>query len=166
VLEYSGVSSEAYRSGVQNLAAAVCLVTAGRGDQLHGFTATAVMSLSDDPPSLVVGVGSANSSHDLICDSGWFCVNVLADHQLMLADVFAGRGGLRGQERFAEGQWELSRQGPPMLTSALANFVCQLTDRHCYPTHSLIVGHVIELRQAGQGRPLLYWRRSYGGLKE
>lgn len=93
-------------------------MTARRSDEHHGFTATAVMSLSDDPRSPVVGVGSANGSHDLICDSGWFCINVLADHQLTLADVVAGRRGLRGRERFAEGQWEFSLQGPPLLPDA------------------------------------------------
>lgn len=160
------ISSEAYRAGVQNLAAGVCLVTTGRGTDQHGFTATAVMSLTDDPPSLVVGVGSTNGSHDLICESGWFCVNVLADHQLPLADVFAGRSGLKGRERFTEGEWETSPHGPPMLAGALANFVCRLTDLRPYSTHTLMVGEVMTLRQAEFGLPLLYWRRAYSGLGE
>jgi flavin reductase (DIM6/NTAB) family NADH-FMN oxidoreductase RutF len=162
--EHPRISSEAYRAGVQNLAGGVCLVTTGRGDDRRGFTATAVMSLSDDPPSLAVGVGSTNGSHDMICESGWFCVNVLADHQVSLANVFAGRQGLGGSDRFSQGEWLAGRPEAPMLNGALATFLCEMTDHRRYPTHSLIVGEVREMRHDGHGGPLLYWRRAYGRM--
>jgi flavin reductase len=129
-----------------------------------GFTATAVMSLSDSPPSLAVGVGAGSSTHGVIAESGWFCVNVLAANQRHLADIFAGRTGARGVERFAEGCWTSSLQGPAVLVDALASFVCRLTARHVHSTHSLLVGEVALLHTHDGNEPLLYWRRDYQRL--
>lgn len=71
------VSIDDFRKGMQCLASGVCIVTTGTGQTRNGFTATAVMSLSDKPPSLVVSVGRLNRSHDQILDAQKFAVNIL-----------------------------------------------------------------------------------------
>jgi flavin reductase len=158
------VSPADFRAGAQNLAGGVCLITSGTAASRAGFTATAVMSLSDSPPSLAIGIGAGNSSHDAITEAGWLCVNVLASDHRSLADVFAGRTGLRGVDRFAHGSWEASPQGLPVLVDALASFVCRLTARHVHATHSLLVGEVVLMRVGDSRPPLLYWRRDYHSL--
>src|SRR3546814_1818683 len=79
--ETNAVSVDDFRKGMQCLASGVCIVATGHGDQRNGFTATAVMSLSDQPPSLVVGVGKLNRSHDQMRQTGKFSVNVLRSDQ-------------------------------------------------------------------------------------
>src|SRR3546814_3427831 len=86
---------------MQCLASGVCIVATGHGDQRNGFTATAVMSLSDQPPSLVVGVGKLNRSHDQMRQTGKFSVNVLRSDQHYLADAFSGRLDMVGASRFS-----------------------------------------------------------------
>src|SRR3546814_13419951 len=87
--ETNAVSVDDFRRGMQCLASGVCIVATGHGDQRNGFTATAVMSLSDQPPSLVVGVGKLNRSPDQMRQTGKYSVNVLRSDQHYLADAFS-----------------------------------------------------------------------------
>jgi flavin reductase (DIM6/NTAB) family NADH-FMN oxidoreductase RutF len=158
------VSIDEFRKGMQCLASGVCIIATGQGNRRNGFTATAVMSLSDQPPSLVVGVGKQSHSHDQIRNSGKFSVNLLQSGQLAIADMFAGRSGISGAGRFASSNWVQGCGGSPILEDALTVFECSMKDYMETDTHTLIIGLVTMITRPSEAGPLVYFRRDYNGV--
>jgi len=149
---------------MRNHAGAVAIITAGSQNNRTGLTATAVCSLSDDPPSLIVCVNRNASAYPVIKANRVFCVNLLADDQREIADCFAGRTGLKHESRFTMGEWTSLATGAPALADAVANFDCQLVSEHEMKTHAIFVGFVREVRIKPEANPLLYVRGNFGGI--
>jgi flavin reductase (DIM6/NTAB) family NADH-FMN oxidoreductase RutF len=88
------VSAADFRGAMRHLAGGVSVITAGRGKDITGMTVTSVSSLSVEPPTLIVSINREASSWPLIKRHGSFGVNMLAADQIVIAEGFAGRGGL------------------------------------------------------------------------
>src|SRR5919112_1011571 len=93
-----------FREGMSRVADAVHVVTTDGPSGRAGFTATAVTPVTDSPASMLVCVNTASRSAQALMANRVFCVNTLGAADAALADVFAGRSGLQGQERFTIGQ--------------------------------------------------------------
>ena len=110
------IDAALFKSGMRRLAAGVCLVTATDRDGLRqGLVATSVISVTVEPPSLLVCVNKAASCHDPIANSGAFCVNLLADADDEVARRF-GSSAAR-DSRFADRQWRALETGAPRSTA-------------------------------------------------
>jgi len=158
------VTVNAFQSGMQQLAAAVNIVTAHCNGNRHGMTATAVCSLSADPPSLILCVNRSSRSCRPILDSKRFCVNVLAEHQGDVAHRFAN-SSLSNEEKFdGGGSWAPAFADVPVLDGCVANFVCHVANVMEVKTHVVVVGHIEEVRVREDMRPLLYLERKYRTL--
>ena len=70
-----------------------------------GATATAVCSVSDAPPTLLVCLNRRSQTNPAVVENGVFCVNTLGDGGAEIADMFAGRTGVTGSDRFTSGEW-------------------------------------------------------------
>ena len=154
-----------FRAAMRQLASGVSVVTAGTREDRSGFTATSVVSLSVDPPRLLVSVNSGSSTWPLIARHGGFTVNLLAADQVHIAEVFAGRSGLRGKERFTEGRWQRHPVAGYGLEGALAVVHCRVEETIERHGHKLVIGCVLD-SVAAPAQPLLYWNRSYPILPE
>jgi len=153
-----GREGAAFRLAMRELASGVALVTAGRGEQRTGCTATSLCSLSLDPPSLIVCIARTSSTLAALRASGAFGVNILTAAHEDLADRFAGRGGVRGAARFAGAEWTTLVTGAPLLRAALAYLDCvveEVLERH---THAILIGRVAAVHRTG-GAPALVHRR-------
>ena len=84
------VTADDHRYGMRHFAVGVTIITAKDGDKRAGLTATAVCSVTADPPRLVVFVNKNVQASEVILSSGALCVNVLAGEQEEVAKVFAG----------------------------------------------------------------------------
>lgn len=158
------VDPDDFKAGMQRLASGVCVIATRHAGAQSGFTATAVMSVSAEPPTLVIGIDRRNHAHDLILGSGRFSVNVLSCDQAMVADIFAGRVGLKGAERFAPDDWSVSDSGSPILRGCLASFDCELAQTVEAGTHTVAIGRVQRIELPGTGRPIVYWHRGYAEI--
>ena len=156
------ISIEDFRSAMRHLAGHVCLITASAEDgSRNGLTATAVCSVSAEPPTLLCSVYSALASFDTIQQSEAFAVNVLAHTDKTLADRFASK--IRGEERFASGDWDTLKTGAPILKTALASFDCQLVKTVMMNTHGILFGEIKDVQITRMNRkPLLYAHGNYG----
>ncbi|MFK8250630.1 flavin reductase family protein [Ancylobacter terrae] len=152
------VDAGAFRTAMRELAAGVTVVTASGADGPRGLTATAVCSVSADPPTLLVCVNRATEGHAAIRAAGFFCVNVMAHEHRGLAEHFAGRSGLHGAERFAHGAWGRLVTGAPVLEDALVAFDCRVVETLERGTHTVFLGAVVATRAAAPERPALVWR--------
>jgi flavin reductase len=155
------MDSSRYRSLMRHQTGAVTIIAAGRPGARSGLTATAVSSLSDTPPTVLVCVQHRASARPIIVAERCFSVNILAREQQPLAEVFSGKGDLRGEERFATAQWAPLTTGAPIVGGALANLDCELAEEHAFATHSIFIGRVVDGRFRDDGQPLLYFRNDY-----
>jgi flavin reductase (DIM6/NTAB) family NADH-FMN oxidoreductase RutF len=155
---------DAFRAAMRRLASGVCLVTHSVGGARAGMTATAVASLSLDPPTLIVCLNRAASTYAGLAPGVAFGVSVLgADHR-EFAERFAGRTGEEGAERFREGRWLIPPSGAPLLWDALAAFECEVEDIVERHTHAIVIGRVKHAAAGSDGGALVYWRGGYDQL--
>jgi len=158
--------AESFKSGMRHLAAHVCLITTVAADGARqGLTATAVCSVSADPPTLLCCVNRQIAPFAAVRESGVFAVNVLGVEDRELAERFAGVGDVQGEARFETGIWSALSTGAPVLDSALATFDCRLTRLEEVATHGILFGEIQAVRSlASKAEPLLYTHGTFGGF--
>lgn len=152
-----------FRLVMRQLASGVSVVTAGTETDRSGFTATSVISLSVEPPRLLVSIDAGSSTLALIRKSRGFSVSFLASGQEAIAESFAGRSGLAGAARFAAGNWRPLPGTGHALAGALANMGCvveEMIERH---GHVLTIGKVV-WSDITPGNPLVHWQRGFGAV--
>ncbi|MGY4434176.1 flavin reductase (DIM6/NTAB) family NADH-FMN oxidoreductase RutF [Bradyrhizobium sp. F1.13.1] len=155
------VSSADFRGAMRHLTGGVSVITAGRGKDITGMTVTSVSSFSVDPPTLIVSINRDASSFPLIRRYGAFGVNILAADQLDVAERFAGKGGLKGADRFASARWVTAVSGVPLLVGALSAVDCEveeLIERH---SHGIVIGRVRDVKNSTRNAALAYWHGQY-----
>jgi len=143
-----------FRAAMRRLAATVNVVTVRAGGRPMGMAATAVSSVSSDPPSVLVCVNQSASMHNVLVESSLFCINVLHQDQLDVARVFSD-SALR-DARFSTGQWEHDAEAPPFLSDAQSVLLCERKISTTFATHSICIGTVREVRLRADIDPLLY----------
>lgn len=151
-----------FRNAMSRLAAAVNIVTTdGRGGRT-GFAATAVCSVSDMPPSLLVCINRSSSAYRPVLDNGVLCVNVTGDSHQAICQLFGGK--TPASERFALGSWTSIETGSPVLENALEAFDCRISEIHPSGSHDLMVCKVLALKPRSEGRGLIYFDRAYHSM--
>lgn len=145
-----------FREAMAHVASAVHVVTTIGPQGRVGLTATAVASVSDAPPTVLVCIARLSRTLAVIEGSGIFCINTLAGDGADLAEIFASRRGIEGEARFAGHDWGTLSTGAPVLRQAAAAFDCRLTAVHDVASHRILIGEVVGLAGAalvgaGQG---------------
>lgn len=125
-----------------------------------GLMATAVCSLSAEPPSLIACVNKTASAHDTIIRQGFFGVSVLPDTFKAFANHFARA---KGADRFEGALWTFQETGAPLLSGATVAFDCRIAQVHDGYSHSIIIGLIqdILLPNDNADKCLLWHRRGF-----
>ena len=144
----------ALRRTLGMFATGVTVITALKGEQVHGMTANAFMSVSLEPPLVLISVDRRTKMCGFLHEGMHYGVSVLCATQAALSDRFAGRSS--GEEpRFA------IVNETPLVEGALAHFVARVERSYWGGDHSLFLGRVEYARQ-NEGTPLLF----HGGRYE
>lgn len=162
--ELAPVGRREYRDAMARLGAAVNVVTTDGPGGRHGFTASAVCSVTDDPPTLLVCLNRGSSASAIVHANGVLCVNTLAAGQQALSDRFGG--GVPPAERFGAGDWRPGVTGAPVLAGALASFDCRIVRYVEVGTHDVLFCEVVGLGEEGAREGLMYFQRRYHALRE
>lgn len=149
------VSPEDFRVGMRQLGGAVNVITTHHGDQSYGLTATAVCSVTAEPPRLLACVNKTGVTFKSIAESGSLVINTLCAEHKALAEVFAGMSGNAEDDRFYIGNWDHSH-GIPVLADALVSFRCEVSDIQDVGTHGIILADIKAI-VPGKGEPLFYF---------
>ncbi len=148
-------TQQEFREGMSRLGAAVNLITTDGVAGRHGLVASAVCSVTDTPPTLLVCINKNAFAHDKFIENGVLAVNVLAaDHQ-PLSGHFARY--VEGVDRFSYGEWKTEITGAPVLADANVAFDCRIASRHEQGTHSVFFCTVEAVRLAQDLRHGLVW---------
>ncbi len=151
------ITADDHRYGMRHFAVGVSIITARDGDRCAGLTATAVCSVTADPPRLVVFVNKNVQASEVIMNSGALCVNVLAGEQEEVAKVFAGMiKDVHGEARFEHGTWGRLATGAPALEDTLASFDCRVIKVFDESTHNAFLCEILATRERNDGEALIY----------
>jgi flavin reductase (DIM6/NTAB) family NADH-FMN oxidoreductase RutF len=137
-------------------ATGVTIITTRVGEQVHGMTANAFMSVSLEPPLVLISVDRRTKMCTLLHEGSTYGVSVLCETQSTLSDRFAGRVS----DDAPEPKFEIARD-TPIVDGALAGFVARVVKSYWGGDHSLFLGRV-EFARTGEGAPLLF----HGGRYE
>ncbi|HCN17073.1 MULTISPECIES: flavin reductase [Psychrobacter] len=148
-----------FRDAMSLLTTAVNIVTTKGRTGAHGFTASAVCSVTDTPPTLLVCMNQTSRSHAHFIENKTLSVNVLGAQHEPISNAFASK--LSSQERFEYGSWGTLITGAPVLTDALVSFDCEIEDTQQVGSHSIFMCRVVAISQSEQAESLVYFNRAY-----
>jgi len=154
------LTPDEFREVISHFATGVTIVTAVHEGRSYGTTASAVTSLSLEPPMMLACMSKESATGRAMAAAGHFAVNILGENQAGLAERFARKG----DEKFegvaiVEGQW-----GEPLIEDALATLECRVVEQTVGGTHVVFFGEV-ESGSARAGAPLAYYRGQFGRLQ-
>lgn len=150
------VDQQAFKDAMSQLAAAVAIVTTGTEDTPHGTTVSAFMSLSLEPPMVLVSLDQKSSLLAQLDGGSSIGINVLSTEQNALARRFASKG----VDRFAGVQWAMSDGAPKLVgdhtwVAGTVGSIIKAGD------HFLVLVDV-HATEVNANCPLLYWQREFG----
>lgn len=156
---------------MSRLAAGVVLVTAydaddgPRGEDV-GMTATAFMSVSLEPPLVMVSLRNGSRMDDLLAEQPLWGVSVLSESQRHIAGRFAMKGRISDRLLFEDIPYVRGEvSGALLVGGALATLECRTEQRVVAGDHTLVIARVLEANlPSGEGGPLTYFRGRYRQL--
>lgn len=155
------VNASGFREAMSLLGGAVSVITTDGEAGRCGFTASAVCSVTDQPPTLLVCMNRASFANAFFQRNGLLAVNVLAAEHSELSGVFANKH-LTMDERFERASWSIMESGSPLLDEALVNFDCRIVQTHEVGTHNIFYCEVLSVRtRTHQPEGLVYFNRKY-----
>ena len=161
-MESKPVEAEQFKVGMRSLAGAVNVISSAHAGHRYGMTATAVCSVSAEPPTVLVCINKLATTHGAIAKSGVFCVNVLRAEDWELSTTFSG--AQTGEGRFKSRDWTRLSTGSPVLIDALVSFDCRVAKKVAHGTHTIFLGQVEQVLFGKKGKPLLYSEGQYAKL--
>lgn len=152
------------RDLMARFATGVGVVAARHGPLLAGMTASAIVSISLDPPLMMASIARKAETHAAILGSHAFAISILAAEQQPLAECFARPTTAEKLTSFCDAGWHEAETGSPILDGAIAYFDCRLTARHDGGDHTIFLGEIAAAGYREDAEPLLWYGSRYRRL--
>ena len=146
------------RTVLGHFATGVALITAVDGEEPVGMACNSFTSVSLDPQLVLFCAAKSSTTWPRIQAANKWAANILAENAEEVCRLFAQKGA----DRFARIAYTIGRTGAPILEEALAFVDCETVAEHDAGDHVIVVGRVLELGFAPEGKPLLFYRGGYG----
>ncbi len=156
-----GIDIETFKQVLGSWASGVTIVTSRSGEHHHGMTVSAFCSVSADPPQVLICANKDSNTQSLIEQAGVYTVNVLAEGQDELSNLFADKA--REDERFDGLSCEDGATGCPRIPGALAWLDCKVVNTVEAGSHVIYVG-LVEGAAIAEREPLGFYRGRYREL--
>ncbi|SAK57641.1 4-hydroxyphenylacetate 3-monooxygenase, reductase component [Caballeronia pedi] len=150
-----------FRQAMSHLGAAVNVITTMGAHGRCGITASAVCSVTDSPPTLLVCINRSSAMHAAFAGNRNVCVNVLPGHLEQIARHFAGLTPLSMDERFSLPVWDAGTNGVPVLRDALASLQGTIVEAKEVGSHSVMFVETHDIRVRDDGDSLIYFDRNF-----
>jgi flavin reductase (DIM6/NTAB) family NADH-FMN oxidoreductase RutF len=152
-----------FRDALARLASGVVVVSARGAGRYHGLTASSLVSVSVEPPLVLVSLEHETATLAAVRASRRFSVSVLTRDQEFLAERFAGRAPA------VDPEWKaiphrLGENGVPLIDGCAAWLECDVDDLRAAGDHDVCIGRVTRAL-SGAGDPLILWDRSFWTLR-
>ncbi|MET0821064.1 MAG: flavin reductase [Aeromicrobium sp.] len=150
-----------FRAAMANLSAAVNIITTDGVGGRAGITVSAVCSVTDQPPTLLICVNQSSYTHDIFRTNRRVAVNVLGAGQEDIAMHFAGRTSVPMAERFDGPEWNHQTHGVPVLTGATASLVGEIGAEVTQGSHTVLFVHIDHVASQARSGGLVYFQRQF-----
>jgi flavin reductase len=160
----SELAPQHFREAMTRLGAAVNVITSDGPAGRLGFTASAVCSVSDSPPTLLVCMNRSSAQNAPIKTNGVMCVNSLSSGQGEVSKLFAGVGRVPTEDRFGQADWTMLATSSPVLVDSVVSFDCRISATIEVATHTILVGEVAAIQFGDSDGGLMYFGRNYHDL--
>lgn len=158
------ISAKEFTNAMRALVGNCSVITVGQGDDRSGLIVTSAISLSAEPPLLLACVNRSSSSWPLLEKYRHFGWSSLGAAHQKTAEDFAGFGGVKGPDRYANTEWDVTQSGTYLVQNAPSAFDCIVDEMIDRATHSIVVGRVTEIRQSQEAGALIYWNGAFRQL--
>lgn len=152
------IDASLFREAMARLGAAVNLITTDGPAGRYGIIASALCSVSDSPPTLLLCINRSSRANAIIKANGVFCANVLMGHHSELSNAFARA---KAEERFDLAQWAPMPSGAPALVGAAVALDCRVIRVSEVGSHSVFFAEVQQAEIGDGGEGLVYFNRTY-----
>ena len=159
------VDTTGFRNSMAMLGGAVSIITTDGPAGRFGFTASAVCSVTDQPPTLLLCMNRSSFSNVHFKSNGVLSVNVLTPDHREVSGVFSNRN-LDTEQRFSAASWSTLESGSPLLDEALVSFDCRIAQAHEVGSHTIFYCEVLGIRNGESQEGLVYFNRAYHQLGE
>ncbi|QEW23443.1 FMN reductase (NADH) RutF (plasmid) [Paracoccaceae bacterium] len=153
-----------FREAMSRIAAAVHVVTSDGPGGRAGFTASAVCSVSDTPPTVLVCVNHSSRQNPLLHANGVLCINTLCPQSRDLGDLFSGQLGIAHEDRFDHVDWSTGITGAQVLSGSAMSLEGRISDIARVGSHDVFYVEVMAIHGKEDRDALLYFARSYRDL--
>lgn len=150
-----------FRQAMAHLPAAVNIITTDGPFGRCGITASAVCSVTDTPPTVLVCLNRSSAMHSVFEGNQRVCINVLPGEHEDLAKHFAGITKLPMEERFALPGWSEGDSDVPVLHDALASIEGNIVEMKEVGSHSVMFVEATRIRVRNDGDGLVYFSRNF-----
>ena len=157
------IGAAEFKAGMALLAGAVNIVTTQGPTGPAGFTATAICSVSAEPPMLLVCLNTGSSAAPAFESAGTLCVNTVTTDLAGVAQLFGGKTPMA--DRFGAARWNTALTGAPVLQEALVAFEARIVRVQPVATHRVLFCEVVAVHQGDPSAGAsLYWNRGFHAL--
>ena len=155
------IDAKAFWRALGQRAIGSTIVTARSADGPAGFLGLSASHISADPPLMLASIDRRTSALQTVLAARHFAVNFLPSDASEIADLFGGKGTLKGADRFNIGQWQTLTTGAPVLATALGAMDCTLEDTIERGGICIVIGRVVDVLVGSGGNPLIHFRGGY-----
>jgi flavin reductase (DIM6/NTAB) family NADH-FMN oxidoreductase RutF len=155
--QHSVIDSLQFRRALSRFATGVTVITVAHNEHVHGMTANAFMSVSLNPPLVLISIGHTAQMYQMLGPESRYGVSILSEDQEGLSRHFGGRPLDSLEIAFVH------EFGVPLVKGAIAHIVARVVDVHQAGDHTLFIGEV-EYIHSGHGSPLLFYAASYAQM--
>ena len=134
----------------------VTIVTVMDGDTPRGLAVNAFMSLTLEPPQVMVAVQRTAGTYPIFFANDRIAINIASDHQGDIVRTFASKG----IDKFAGLAWHLGEHGAPLLDGSAAHLECFIQERIQANSHTVFIARILRAEAFAQ-IPLVYTRGQF-----
>lgn len=149
------------RQSMGHFLTGVAIITTEYKGERSGMTISSLTSISLEPPILMISLNFNTRTLDGVAGSGRFAASILGVKQESVARQFASRGG----ERFADGNFDETPGGLPVITGALAQLECEVVNDYIIGDHHVFFGQVVHSRDR-KGDELVFNAGKFGSFND
>jgi flavin reductase len=155
------IDKNIFRESMSRLGAAVNIITTDGSAGRYGLTVSAVCSVTDTPPTLLVCINRSTDANQIIKENKVLCINVLASGHDNLSNKFSD-SKLSVDERFIDRElWTTLKSQSPILKNASTALDCRITASQEVGSHTVFFCQVEDVMISKHIESLIYFNRGY-----
>lgn len=149
------IDPERFREALAHWASGVAVAAVRDDTKVLATTVTAFLSISVEPPRVLLSLGPSAQILPFIAQGTTFGVSILGAAQGRMASVFA--------DSYPVGASPFALEGVPLIADALVRMTCRAERIDQAGDHRLVHA-LVERSEVGSGDPLVRYGRAYHRL--